>query len=239
MRLFERALARAGWPVKFTEGFNPRPRLSLPLPRSVGTASEDELLIVELAEPIDPEEALYKLARHVPGGIRLLGAKAPATDVSPQAVRVWYEVPGAGSAPQLDQAIEAFLGRDAFLVTRSGPQGRAAKEIDIRPFVEALARNEERLEMVLRVTPQGAARPVEVLDSLGLPGRELAHRLRRTRVEWSESVSPPQSAELKERTSWKTPTSPANQETEAADANGRKPRVLSDPPKNPSENPNN
>jgi radical SAM-linked protein len=239
MRLFERALARAGWPVKFTEGFNPRPRLSLPLPRSVGTAGEDEWLIVELAQPIDPSEALRDLARHMPAGIQLLGAEAPTTDASPQPVRVWYEVPLGAPGPELDQAIEALLAREAFLVTRPEHEGRAAREVDIRPFVEALTRHGERLLMVLRVTPTGAARPTEVLDSLGLPGRDLAHRLRRTRVEWAESACLPQSAGSKERTSWNTTTNPTSPEAAAADANGKNPSGPSVPPRNPSKNPNN
>jgi radical SAM-linked protein len=238
MRLFERALARAGWPVKFTEGFNPRPRLSLPLPRSVGTASEDELLIVELARAMAPDEALQNLARHVPAGIRLLGAEAPGNDATPQPVRVWYEMPVPASAPRLDEAMAAFLSRDACLVTRPEQEGRAAREVDIRPFVEALTRSGERLEMVLRVTPQGAARPSEVLDSLGLPGKELAHRLRRIHVEWSESVPPCQFAEPKERNSWKTQKNPTGQSPGAAAASGEAPPGNNLAPRNPSEKPN-
>ncbi|MBN2271219.1 MAG: DUF2344 domain-containing protein, partial [Sedimentisphaerales bacterium] len=44
MKVFQRACARAGLDVAHTEGFNPRPRLSLPLPRSVGVESDEELL---------------------------------------------------------------------------------------------------------------------------------------------------------------------------------------------------
>lgn len=237
MRLFERALARSGWPVKFTEGFNPRPRLSLPLPRSVGTASDDELLVVELAESVDADEALRNLARHMPAGIRLLGAEVSATDVSPQPLRVWYEVPVTAPTPQLDGAIATLLSREACLVTRSQQEGRAAREVDIRPFVEALARRGDRLEMVLRVTPKGAARPSEVLDSLGLTGREMAHRLRRTHVEWSEPVALPQSAETKERTLWKTPKSPASPDPEEVGASGESPPGPHPPPRSPNENP--
>ncbi len=33
LRLLTRALVRAGWPLAYSQGFNPRPRLVLPLPR--------------------------------------------------------------------------------------------------------------------------------------------------------------------------------------------------------------
>ena len=36
MRLWQRALIRAGMPLAYSEGFNPRPRLSLAAPLAVG-----------------------------------------------------------------------------------------------------------------------------------------------------------------------------------------------------------
>jgi hypothetical protein len=57
-RVFQRACARAGIPVKYSAGFNPHPKLSLPLPRSVGVESDDELLVVRLSdEPRDVDGA--------------------------------------------------------------------------------------------------------------------------------------------------------------------------------------
>ena len=49
-RVLQRACVRAAVPVRYSEGFNPHPRLSLPLPRPVGVESEDELLVVRLCE---------------------------------------------------------------------------------------------------------------------------------------------------------------------------------------------
>jgi hypothetical protein len=46
LKLFQRAFARAGIKVRHSQGFNPRPKLSLPLPRPVGVESDDELLCV-------------------------------------------------------------------------------------------------------------------------------------------------------------------------------------------------
>ena len=48
MRLWERGLRRAGVPVAYSEGFNPRPRLSFASPLAVGTTSESELLDILL-----------------------------------------------------------------------------------------------------------------------------------------------------------------------------------------------
>ncbi len=188
--MFERALARASWPVKFTEGFNPRPRLSLPLPRTVGVAGEDERLVVELEQPLEPDEAMHRLRGQLPEGLRLIDVCEAPHGRTPQPLRAWYGLPLSGAPDTLDRSIEAFLGRDTYRVVRSPQEGGDAREVDIRPYVEALARAGDRLEMVLRITPQGTARPGEVLEAVGLHGPEFACRLRRVRVEWAEPLPP-------------------------------------------------
>ena len=48
MRLFQRAFKRAGLPLKHTQGFNPRPSVSIALPLSVAVESTCELLDFDL-----------------------------------------------------------------------------------------------------------------------------------------------------------------------------------------------
>ena len=48
MRMFQRAFKRAALHLKHTQGFNPRPSVSIALPLSVGVESECELLEFEL-----------------------------------------------------------------------------------------------------------------------------------------------------------------------------------------------
>ena len=58
MRAMERLVCRAKLPLKYTQGFNPRPVLSLSLPRPVGVASRAELLVVTLEEDLDEQVLL-------------------------------------------------------------------------------------------------------------------------------------------------------------------------------------
>lgn len=156
------------------------------MPRSVGTASDDEWLVVDLDRPMDPVEAMEGLARQMPAGIVLHAVLPAEANARFQPLRARYQVTLDPVPDGLDEAITVFLGRETCPVLRDAREGHPARELDIRPFVEGLARDGERIEMVLRVTPQGTARPTEVLDSLGLPGVTLAHRIRRTCVEWSD-----------------------------------------------------
>ena len=64
IRVFQRALARASLPVRYSEGFNPHPRLSLPLPRPVGVASEAEIIIVEFDQAMPCGRTRRQQATH-------------------------------------------------------------------------------------------------------------------------------------------------------------------------------
>ena len=65
MRLFQRAFKRAGLKLKHTQGFNPRPSVSIALPLSVGVESECELLDFDLeGEPL-PNEQIQTLLNSV------------------------------------------------------------------------------------------------------------------------------------------------------------------------------
>ena len=50
MRLFQRAFKRSGFHLKHTQGFNPRPSVSIALPLSVGVESLCEILDFELED---------------------------------------------------------------------------------------------------------------------------------------------------------------------------------------------
>ena len=73
MRLFQRAFKRADLPLKHTQGFNPRPSVSIALPLSVGVQSRYELLDFELEEALPPlAEMRQRLNSALVDGIKVL-----------------------------------------------------------------------------------------------------------------------------------------------------------------------
>lgn len=73
MRLFQRAFKRAGLPLTHTQGFNPRPSVSIALPLSVGVESQCELLDFELEScNATPDEVRDKLNEVLVEGVRVL-----------------------------------------------------------------------------------------------------------------------------------------------------------------------
>ena len=73
MRLFQRAFKRAGLPLTHTQGFNPRPSVSIALPLSLGTESLCELLDFSLeGDAVSGEEIMFRLNNALVDGIRVL-----------------------------------------------------------------------------------------------------------------------------------------------------------------------
>ena len=73
MRLFQRAFKRAGLPLTHTQGFNPRPSVSIALPLSVGVESVCELLDFDLdCDSISCEEIKERLNGTLVEGVTVL-----------------------------------------------------------------------------------------------------------------------------------------------------------------------
>lgn len=73
MRVFQRAFKRAELPLKHTQGFNPRPSVSIALPLSVGVESACELLDFDLdGVCVAPEQIMERLNDNLISGVRVI-----------------------------------------------------------------------------------------------------------------------------------------------------------------------
>ncbi|AZT89795.1 DUF2344 domain-containing protein [Caldicellulosiruptor changbaiensis] len=71
VRLFERAFRRLGIKLKFTEGFNPHPKITFILPMAVGLCSPEEMFEVDVEEELD-EKVIERLNLILPKGLKVL-----------------------------------------------------------------------------------------------------------------------------------------------------------------------
>jgi len=74
MRLFMRAMRRAEFPLKMTEGFNPHPKLSIKRALKLGLESDSEEASIVLREQITAAEFKEKLQKQLPQGIEIKNA---------------------------------------------------------------------------------------------------------------------------------------------------------------------
>ncbi len=74
MRLFTRAMRRAGIPVKISEGFNPHPKFSITKALKLGVESENEEACIVIKELMEPEFFVKKLNCQLPDGVQVKSA---------------------------------------------------------------------------------------------------------------------------------------------------------------------
>jgi len=189
MRAVARASRRAGLGLRYSQGFNPRPRLSLVCPRPVGVATRDDLLVLSLDVPGDGVELLRRLNDHAPRGMRLLRAEGIVGPGKPLPVRARYELRVTGAARRrLRRRLGELACMDCWPVERKVFAGRAeaprSRTIDLKPLVERVGLAGETLEMNLVRRGDLWARPAEVLRLVGLDGRADLAGAVRTEVEY-------------------------------------------------------
>ncbi len=185
VRMFTRALVRALLPVRFTQGFNPHPRLSLPLPRPVGVASDAECLVLELTDELPEGELASRLQEQMPAGIRIRAARRLQPTQRYLPTRVQYRVQIERSdVSGLCRNVRDLLATESVVINRRTGESSPSRRVDIRPFIDRIDIADENLVMVLHVTPRGSVRPAEVLSALGMEDEAILNRVRRIEVQW-------------------------------------------------------
>ena len=165
MHVFERMFRRADLLLCVTQGFNPRPKMAFASSLALGVAGLNEVLEFELASVLPPEEVERRMARQCPPGIEISSVRAIDIRTSAFVRRGFYRLGWSEAIPELAQRCDAFLATAEYWIERPRPRPR---RINIRPFVHELHAHDDHLDMALWITPNGAARPEEVLTALGL-----------------------------------------------------------------------
>lgn len=132
MRVFQRAFKRAGLPLTHTQGFNPRPSVSIALPLSVGIESGCELLDFDLdGEPIPEAEIKRRLNEKLVEGVRVLdvytgGQKIKYLALLDCRLTLRYD----GGVPEgAAEKITALLSREEVTVTKKSKNGNTEQNI--------------------------------------------------------------------------------------------------------------
>lgn len=205
LRVFERASVRAGVPVKYSQGFNPHPKLSLPLPRPVGVASDDELLVLKLFDangiPVEDgpdgarqawhEQMKEALSGALPSDIAVHSIATMKSNASfrPETARYVFDLDRAGSCEgrieALRERIRQIMARDSLVVERVTPERREGRRMDIRPYLRAIELKETRAIVECGISDAGSVRVDELMPLLELTPHDLNGPVRRRDVVWT------------------------------------------------------
>lgn len=161
MRTFQRAFLRAGIDIRHTEGFNPHPFVSIPLPLSVGFSSGCEVLECEILNtPLG--EVPEKMNAVLPEGItvsRCYEAVRPVRELCyvNYIVTMDYE---SGAPFGAETAISELLGLDSLVVQKPSKKAKSGSvELDLIPLIARSTVEERRdtitLDLILRAQNPG------------------------------------------------------------------------------------
>lgn len=140
MRLFQRAFKRAGLALTHTQGFNPRPSVSIALPLSVGVESRCELLDFDLdGQTVSCEAIKERLNAALVEGVKVLAVYDECRKIGQIAyldceVALEYD---SGIPEGAEDALCAFFTKEEILVEKKGKNGIAVQ--NIAPMIRSLS----------------------------------------------------------------------------------------------------
>jgi len=196
MRLWERALRRAGVPIAYSQGFSPHPQISLAVPLSVGMTSDAELMDVVCSRPVTPQWFEGAVNLQLPTGIRVLRVQqvAPVLPSLQSQVRfAEYDVTINIDASR--GSIESSIDHLLSLTTLPWQHQRdtGTKNYDLRPLISELKLigwhpGSSIIAMRLRSDQTGSGRPEQVIAALGYDTPVSIHRTKLILESKSEAV---------------------------------------------------
>lgn len=137
MRVFQRAFKRAGLLLTHTQGFNPRPSVSIALPLSVGVESICELLDFDLDENnVSCDEICSRLNRALVPGVRVLevyndGRKLKELTYLDCCISLEYD---SGVPAYAEEQLRTLFALKSLIVPKKGKNG--IQDQDIIPLIK-------------------------------------------------------------------------------------------------------
>ena len=173
MRVFQRAFKRAGLPLKHTQGYNPRPSVSIALPLSVGIDSVCELLDFDLdGVEVPCDEITDRLNRALICGVRVYktyceGRKLRDLSLLDCAITMEYD---NGIPSSAESALKELFSRQTLIVTKKTKNGM--QDQDIIPMIRKLnikAVDDSVIELQARICCQNPTlNPAQIIAAVSV-----------------------------------------------------------------------
>ena len=138
MHTLQRAFSRAGYELKYSEGFNPHPQISIALPLSVGASSLCEILDFKLRADANLAEMPERLTAVMPEGIEAIEAYEPVRKASEIK---WLSIEGVMEYDERDAeamraALESFYSAPEIIISKKTKRG--VGETDIKTAIKSI-----------------------------------------------------------------------------------------------------
>ncbi len=186
MRLWQRALHRAGIPLAYSEGFSPHPRISLAAPLPIGVTSEAELMDIFCTRWVSPHFFTTALSQQLPPGIEILQVYSTALtmpSLQSQVRYAEYKVEAETEEKDIESKLASLLSVKHLPWQHQRDTG--TRHYDLRALIDDLwlincHHPYCAIGMKLRCDSSGSGRPEQVAAALGFAHHP--HSIHRTRL---------------------------------------------------------
>lgn len=174
-RAMARIIKRSGIPIRYTEGFNPHPKMVFALPLSVGCESECELLdvyiVMDEKRPGEPlfttEEFVNAITPILPEGLDLVSATYPEKSFKDIKSAVYEIKIDLSSEVSIKDRLSEILSSPMIVMKKSKS---GDKEVDISPLIFSYSVKEEgknlSLDLELSAAQNEYLNPEYVIDGI-------------------------------------------------------------------------
>lgn len=179
IQVFARAGRRAGLPMVYSQGFNPKPQMVFGAPAAMGLTSDCELMDMELDCDMPCDRLVQILNDNLPLGFRILQCSIKDTkeNIMALAAASCYKVKvrNKGDFSQLENTVAAIMKSDECVIPKKTKSG--IKDTNIRKMIYELSLEQNGgdliLNMLLLSSNEGSLKPELLIEAINKnPGLE-------------------------------------------------------------------
>lgn len=168
MRAITRALRRSGLPLEYSQGYNPRVKISTGPALAIGVRSSFEYVDIMLKETIAPEKVIVELNNTLPQGISVLDA---------------LEVPLSSPSPGSRKCLISYRFS---ALPEACLKKIKEKSIEVMDYIREIGIFEDACEIIMEICPSGGLSPVKFLREVGGIGKEEMAKVKIEKIDFKE-----------------------------------------------------
>ena len=169
VRTMMKVIVRAKLPLWYTEGFNPKPKITFAAPLSIGTESICEYMDIRLSEKISPDEAKARLNANMTCEMQATEVYYPENKLT-ELKWLAYEIT-VNTSGNVDAAVERInetLESDSLPILKKTKSGEAT--VDIKPLIKSAyakaASDRIMISCILSADPSAFLNPEYIIKLL-------------------------------------------------------------------------
>lgn len=173
--LFQRTLFQNKVDVKFSEGFNPHPRMSIAYPLPLGIESNSEYMEIYLNSEVDLDDFVNKMNERLPQGIKIVEAKYDDDEsISNKVKSVVYAFKllntfyDKNKDIDIAKELDKVNAMDIVEIERKRKKGKRrifVKE-NAKDYLNRLELKDDAIYAYIKMSEQGSLKPALVFDIL-------------------------------------------------------------------------